>query len=35
MDAACVLEKNEGETKIMHIFVKIGGEVEKLRGKKD
>jgi len=25
MDAACVLEKNEGGTKIMHIFVKIGG----------
>jgi len=31
MDAACVLEKNEGGTKIMHIFVKIGGE-EKLKG---
>ena len=31
MDAACVLEKNEGGTKIMHISVKIGAE-EKLRG---
>ena len=30
MDAACVLEKTRG-AKIMHIFVKIGGE-EKLRG---
>ena len=25
MDAACVLEKNRGATKIMHIFTKVGG----------
>jgi hypothetical protein len=24
MDVACVLEKNAGETKIMHIFTKVG-----------